>query len=224
MSDLIDTIRAVVRDEMGRKRHPELGTVTGVHPSDGGDDPNHQVTVKLRGSGVELQRVAVAVDRLGAAVLPREGELVLVAFVDGDLNAPVVVGSLYDDQIQPPEAGPLEIVYQPPDDEDSAVRRLHIELPGGSLITLEDETLTVDWGGSSIVVARGGDVTISAGGNIKLSAEGDVEIEAKGNVKASAQASLEMKGTASATLEGAGTAKVKGPSLTLAGNTQFSPS
>lgn len=223
MSDLIDTIRAVVRDELRRHRHSELGTVTAVHAGNGSED-RHQVNVKLRDSGVELQRVAVSVNRLGCAALPREGELVLLSFVGGDVNAPVVVGSLYDDVIEPPEAGPLEVVYQPPDDEDSAVRRLHVELPGGSLITLEDERLTVDWGGSSIVVARGGDVTIQAGGNIKLSAEGDVEIEAKGNVKASALANLELKGSASAKLEGQGSTTVKGPVLSLAGTTQFSPS
>lgn len=223
MSELVDTIRAIVRDEVARARLPELGSVTLVHArEDDGSKNNHQVDVRLRDSGVELKRVGVAVDRIGVSALPAEGDLVVVAFMGGALNAPVVIGSLYDDQAHPPVAGPEEVVYQPPDDSASGVRRLHVELPNGSLVTLDEDTLTIDWGGTSIVLANGGDVTIEAGGNIKLSASGNVEIEAKGDVKASAQGNLEMTGVSS-TVEGQAEAKVKGAQVSLAGNTQFSP-
>jgi uncharacterized protein involved in type VI secretion and phage assembly len=223
VSGLVDTIRAIVRDELAGLRLLELGTVTRVHArEDDGSKNNHQVDVRLRTSGVELNRAAVAVDRLGVAALPAEGDLVVVAFVAGDLNAPVVVGCVYDDQAHPPVGGPEEVVYQPPEESGSGVRRLHLELPNGSLITLEEDTLTVDWGGTSIVMANGGDVTIQAGGNIKLAAEGNIEIDAKGDVKATAQANLEMQGI-SAKVEGQAEAKVKGAQVSLAGNTQFSP-
>ena len=223
MSGLVDTIRAIVRDEMAHARLAELGTVTRVHArEEDGSKNNHQVDVRLRASGVELNRAAVVVGRLGISALPAEGDLVLVSFLDGDLNAPVVIGCVYDDQAHPPVGGPEEVVYQPPEDSASGIRRLHIELPNGSLITLDEDELTVDWGGTSVVLANGGDVTIQAGGNIKLAAEGNIEIEAKGNVKATAQGNLEMAGMTTK-VEGQSEAKVKGAQVSLAGNTQFSP-
>src|SRR6185295_9557827 len=85
MSNLIPTLRAIVREELTRYRMPELGVVSGVFAkeSDSGDG-NHQVSVTLRGSGVELQRAPVTVDRAGWSSLPREGDLVVVSFLDGD--------------------------------------------------------------------------------------------------------------------------------------------
>ena len=40
----------------------------------------------------------------------------IVAFVGGDLNGPVVLGFLYDDQRHPPKADADEVVYEVPDD------------------------------------------------------------------------------------------------------------
>jgi phage baseplate assembly protein gpV len=223
VSDLIGTLRAIVRDELARTRAPELGTVTRVLPRDAdGSKNNHQVDLRLRGSGVELQHVPVAVGRLGLSALPREGDLMLVVFVGGDLNAPVVLGSLYDDQAHPPVAQPVEVVYQPPDEADSSMRRLHVELPNGTTVTLGDETLEVVLGSTSVVVARDGDVVIEAQGKIRLAAQGDMELEASGDLMIAAQGQLTLQGLTS-TLEAQGAAKVKGAKIALAGLTDFSP-
>ena len=163
MSDLIATLRAIVRDELQRSRAPELGTVSQVYPRTGsGSKDNHQVNVKLRSSGLELQRVPVLVGRLGLSALPNQDDLVLVEFVDGDLNAPIVVGCLYDDQAHPPVAQLHDVVYQPPDDQDSSVRRLHIELQSGSTITLDDDKLVLKLGDTTITVNHDGDVVIES--------------------------------------------------------------
>ena len=60
-----------------------------------------------------------------------------------------------------------------------------------------------------------GDLKMSADGNLELKASGDLKMEATGNAS--------LKGAA-ATVEGQGEAKLKAPSVSLAGNTQFSPS
>src|SRR5262245_45927 len=97
MSDLIPTLRAIIRDELTRYRWPELGVVSSVFPkADDGSDGNHEVNVTLRGSGLELQRAPVTVGRAGWSALPRQGDTVVVAFLDGDLNSPVVLGTVYD--------------------------------------------------------------------------------------------------------------------------------
>ena len=223
MTDLVGTIRAIVRDELLRRRGPELGTVTQLNPKTGDDDDgNHQVNVQLR-SGLELQRVPVVVPRLGLSALPNVGDLVIVGFIGHDLNAPIALGCLYDEQSHPPVAQEHEVVYQPPDPEDSSVRRLHLEMPSGSTVTLGDDKLTLTFGDTSVVVNKDGDVTISAKGKVSISSQGDIEIDAQGDLKLSATGDVSIKGS-SATVEGQSAATVKSPSLTLAGNTQFSPS
>src|SRR5262249_24091629 len=140
MSDLIGTLRAIVRDELARVRSVEIGTVTSVYPRDSdGSKNNHQVNLRLLQSGVELQRVPVATSRIGLSALPNEGDLIVVAFANGDQNAAVALGCLYDEQSHPPVAQLHEVVYQPPDQQDSGVRRVHIELQGGSTLTLGDD-------------------------------------------------------------------------------------
>jgi len=224
MSDLILTLRAIIRDELTRHRWPELGVVSSVFAKeDDSGDGNHQVNVTLRGSGLEIQRVSVAVDRAGWSALPRAGDTVVVAFLEGDLNAPVVLGTVYDNTLRPPKAAPLDVVYQPPDAEDSSIRRLYVELPGGSSITYGDDKLSITSGGTEVVIEKDGDVSIKSKGNIKIESEGDISLEAGGSVTVKAQQSASIKG-ADATLEGQSASTVKGASVKLAGNTSFSPS
>ena len=225
MTELIDTLRAIVRDELARSRAPELGQVTALHARDAdGSDANHQVHVRLLATGLELQFVPVAVARLGLSVLPQVGDTVLVVFVQGDLNAPVVVGSLYDAAIQPPVAKAAEWVYEPADaGGDASLRRLHIVLGDDVQLTLDDENLTVKLSGTSITVAKDGDITLTSAAKLVIKSKGDMSLEAGGKLDLKAQGNVTISGVA-ATLEGQASAKVKGPAITLAGNTQFSPS
>jgi len=224
VSELIATLRALVRAEIARVRAPALGAVTRTYPKTGDDGKdNHQVDVKLIDSGVELPRVPVAVPRLGLSALPNVDDLVLIVFVNGDLNAPIAVGSVYDDTVHPPVAKDGEVVYMPPEDEDASVRRLHIELKNGGKLTLDDDKLTVELGDTALVINKDGDVTIKAKGKVRLESESDLELVAGGALKLEATSDLTAKGS-TATVEGQSSAKIKGASLTLAGNTQFSAS
>jgi uncharacterized protein involved in type VI secretion and phage assembly len=223
VSQLVPMLRAIVREELTRYRMPELGVVSSSFPKlDDSGDGNHQVNVTLRGSGVELQRAPVAVGRAGWSALPRRGDLVVVAFVDGDLNAPVVLGTVYDNTLRPPKAEALEVVYQPPDDEDTALRRVHIELPGGSSITYGDDKLTVTSGGTEVVVQKDGDVSIKSAANVTIESQGDINLEATGNVSIKAQQKVTVQGL-QATLEGQAAATVKGASIGINGMTSFNP-
>jgi phage baseplate assembly protein gpV len=224
MSDMMAVLRAIVRDELARRSGPQLGVVTSVFPHDSGSsDGNHQVNVKLRETGVELQRVPVAVGRLGLSMLPKVDELVIVVFVNDDLNAPIVVGSVYDESVQPPVGKAEELVYMPTDPDDSSIRRLHVELGNGSLITFDDEKLTVQLGGTEVVIKKDGDVSVKGAGKLEVKTDADMKFEASGNLEIKAQGDLKISGV-SVTVEGQGAAKLKAPAVTLAGNTQFSPS
>jgi uncharacterized protein involved in type VI secretion and phage assembly len=229
VSTLIDTLREIVRQEMDARRQPELGLVLEVFPGDGGEG-NHQADVRLRQSGLTLRRVPVAVARPGVSLLPRVGDPAIVVFLGGDLAQPVVIGSIYSSDEQPPEAGPLEAVYLPSDAEESGVRRVHLQTPSGGTVTLDDETLSVVLGGTEMVIAQDGDVTIRAAGSISLAADGDVSIEAGGSVsvtarqdvKIEAQANFQAKATAAASLESSASGKLKAANLTIAGLVNFS--
>ncbi len=218
-------LRAVVRDELSRVRTPELGVVTRAYPrEDDSNDGNHQVNLKLCASGVELQRVPITVSRAGWSTLPNVGDLLLVTFLGGDLNAPVALGSLYSDQAQPPVAKAHEIVYLAPDADDSSLRRMHFELANGNTFTIKDETLEIVMGGTTVTVHKDGDIEIKSAGKVSLESDGDFSIKSGGNVNIEAGTNLSLKGSSAATLEGTGQAQVKGAQVTLAGITQFSPS
>ena len=224
MTSLVPTLRALIREELTRYRMPELGVVSSVFSkADDSNDGNHQVNVTLRGSGLDLQRVGVAVDRAGWSSLPRMGDVVVIAFLDGDLNSPIVLGSVYDNTVRPPKAAALDVVYQPPDDEDSSVRRFHVELPGGCSITYTDEKLSVTSGSTEVVVEKDGDVSVKSAGNLKLESQGDISLEASGNLTLKAQQSVSVKGM-SATLEGQSSTTVKGASISINGLTSLNPS
>jgi uncharacterized protein involved in type VI secretion and phage assembly len=224
MSDLIQTLRAIVRDELARIRNCEIGSVTTVYSRDGdSSNNNHEVNLRLLQSGIELQRVPVASPRIGLSALPNEGDLMLVAFANGDLNAPIALGCLYHDQSHPPVAQDREVVYQPPDPSDSGVRRLHIELPSGATVTLDDDKLDIAMGDTSLVVNRDGDVVIKSKGKLTLSAESDIEIEANGDLKLSAQNKVTVQGS-TVSVQGQGQAELKGATVSIGGTTQFSPS
>jgi uncharacterized protein involved in type VI secretion and phage assembly len=231
VSDIVDTLRQIVRQELGGHRAPELGLVLEVFPGDGGEG-NHQADIRLRESGLTLRRVPVAVARPGVSLLPRVGDPVVVVFLGGDVAQPVVVGSIYSAQEQPPEAGPLEAAYVPSDAEESGVRRVHLETPSGGTVTLDDETLTVTLGGTSMTLKQDGDVEIAAAGSITLKADGDITLEAGGklsgtagqDVSFEAQVGFSAKGTASASVAADGTGELKAASITIAGLTNFSAS
>jgi len=224
MSDLIPTLRAIIREELTRHRLPELGVVTTVFAKeDDSGDGNHQASVTLRGSGVELQRVPVAVDRAGWSSMPRKSDLVVVAFLEGDINAPVIVGTVYNSSLRPPKAAPLDVVYQPPDEEDSAIRRFHLELPGGGTLTIFDDKLTIVSGGTEITVEKDGDVAVKSAGNVKIESEGDITMEAGGKISIKAQQDVTVEGMSS-TVKGQSSATLKGASISLAGMTSFSAS
>lgn len=220
MSELIDTLRAIVRDELARMRAPELALVLETYANDA-DGNNHQVDVRLRGSGVELQRVPVTVQRYGMSMLPRIGDLVLVVFVGGELNAPMVIGSVYDEAHQPPEATAGEVVYQVPD--EGGERHLHLEMPSGVTYTVDDGALKIVAGGTEIQLQQDGDVTIHAAGNIELTTDGDMTLRSYGNLLLEAAMDVEIKGLNIKT-QGSAQTEIKSPILKLAGLAQFSPS
>ncbi len=215
MSSIIPALQTIIRDQIRQKQEVQLGIVTQVFTNEGGaGDDNIAVNLRLQGSACELQKIPVMISRLGLSHAPRVDDLAVLAFISGDVNRAVVLGFLYDEQNRAPDAGPAEIVYQVPDDADDAIRRFHLALPSGNSLTLLDGKLEVAMGSTTITVEADGAIAIKAGGDISLNASGALNLEAGGDVN--------IKGK-NVNIEGQAGATVKGPTLKLAGMTDFSP-
>jgi phage baseplate assembly protein gpV len=219
MSQLVDILRQIVRDELANHRVAELAVVTAVHPG-GGDAGNHQVSVRLLTSGAELPHVPVAVPRIGFSMLPRVEDQVVVVFIDGDRNRPVAVGSVYDAARNPPPADAFDTAFVPPDDPDDAVKRFHIATPGGGSVTVGDQGTTIEAGGTRVEVQQDGDIVIEAAGSITIRAAAGLEVSSDGALTLEAATDLTLKGLTVA-VEGQTETSVKGTLLTLAGTTSF---
>jgi phage baseplate assembly protein gpV len=203
--DLFATVQAIVRQEVDRLRGAELAVVREQHPhAADGDGDNYACTVALRDSGLVLARVPVATGRIGSAGLPAVGDLVLVQFLRGDVNAPVITGSFYNDEDRPPVNGDGRAVLHLPlgaADADAVRgelasgerRELTFALGEGLTARLADDDpvleLSVDGGKATLAVARDGTVTFDSGGELVLSAEkvrvegSEIAVEATGTLK-----------------------------------------
>lgn len=103
MNELLDLVRRAVREELALRRGPQLAVVTALSAHESADDTNnYEVDVRLKHDGLELPKVPLAVPHIGVAAPPRVGDLVLVAFVDEDIQQPVVCGRFYHDQERAP--------------------------------------------------------------------------------------------------------------------------
>lgn len=238
--DLVHVLQAIVRAEVGRQRVAEVGVVTELFSHESGSDKNnYECNVKLRDSGLELHRVPIATGRIGLAAIPNVDDVVLVQFVRGSLHGAVVAGRLYNDVDRPPEAKPKELVYVSPDEEESGLRRAYLEFPKGNTLLLEDDQLVIESGDTKVTVKNSGDIeiagnanlTISTKGDVKVKGDGAISIEAGGSLSLKAQSdvtieglSVKVKAQTSAQIEGGASTTVKGPMISVAGTTSFSPS
>ena len=113
MSRFIEIIRRVVQQELVRKRSNLLGVVTAIFPHESEDDEhNYEVNVRLKHEDLELSKVPLAVGYMGIAALPQIGDLVLVQFVNGDLNQPVITGRFYHADERPPLHKENEVLFE----------------------------------------------------------------------------------------------------------------
>lgn len=163
-SDAISLIQAVIRDQLRAFKTAELGVVTTVYSHESASDHNnYECDVQLRDSGLELKRVPVSTQRVGAVAIPNPNDLVLLQYLNGDIHSAVIAGRLYNDSDRPPEAKAGELVYISPDDPSSGVRRLYLEFPNGNKLLIDDDKLALEMGASKITVNHDGAIEVNSG-------------------------------------------------------------
>jgi len=206
---LLETIRQVVRQEMQRSQTATLAVVQEQHIDDG----EYACTVQLRDSEIVLKRVPIATARMGLASIPAVNHLVLVQFIGGDINRPVIIGSLYNDEDVPPANSDGQWICQLPlgaDDGEGVKLTANSEgtpslevLIGSALQLLlqdDDPVVTIDVGDGSATL------TIDSDGALAIKGGRDINLEAGTD--------LILKGT-NVQIEGSGEVTVKGSVINL---------
>ena len=207
---LFETIRRIVQEELRQIRTAELAIVQEQHPhASDSDTDNYACTVQLRNSGIVLQQVPVATQRIGSVSIPALGELVLVQFVGGDINAPIITGRLYNDEDRPPVNDDSQAILHLPlgaGDSDAvhielhsgATRELAIRLGDGISLNIRDDDpvmeLSINGGSATLKLDRDGAVTLESQGDISVKG-GNVSIEGN-EITIKAQGQLTLKGQA----------------------------
>ena len=228
--DVVSLIKAVIRDQLQGFRTADLGVVTQVYSHESGSDKNnYECDVRLRDSGLELKRVPVCTNRIGSVAICNQDDLVLIQFLHGDIHSAVITGRLYNDVDRPPEAKPKEFIYVSPDETESDVRRIYLELPNGNTLLLDDDKLVVEMGKTKLTMNNNGDIALNSEAKLTIDTKGDTAVKVNGNLELNATgdvliegANVSLKGKANTTLEGGASTTVKGANVKIAGMTNFS--
>lgn len=218
MVNIIETIKKVSEIEVKKLHIVELGIVTSVFPhSSDSDRDNYECNVKLKNRELELRKVPVATPHIGLVNIPSIGDLVLITFVKGNINSPIIIGRLYTDENRPVTSKMEEVVYKPSYSRQSGLRRIHFEFPGGIIFSITDDEINAKAGKSSIKMNKDGEIIIESNANISVKSKGDTKIDSTGNLSLSApkielegKQEISIKAGANASFESQGPMKIKG--------------
>ena len=180
MSGMVEVIQSIVEAEIRKVHLTELGMVTSIFSHAGeSDKENYECNIQLKNRDLELRKVPVATQIIGLSNIPKVGDMVVITYVNGNINAPIIIGRLYTDEDRPPVSSGEEVVYVPPYSKNSDLRRFAMELPSGVKITINDDLVGISAGGTTLRINRGGNVEVQSAKEVKIVAKEDMSILAK---------------------------------------------
>ena len=190
----IEIIKKIAEDEAKKLHILELGIVTSIFPhANTSDQDNYECNVKLKNRDLELRKVPIMTQHIGLTNIPNIGDLVLLAFINGDINAPILIGRVYNDDDRPPVNNAGEIIFESPDPKKKGLRRLYMKFPNGIILAITDDELKVEAGKSIITINTDGDITIESNAKLNITAKNDISISGQ-NITLQAQTNLDIKG------------------------------
>lgn len=187
-------------------RNATLGHVVKVYEhTDPNDNSNHEASVIIRDGEKEPRRIPILSNHTGEAIVPQQGDFVLIEFLEGKTDTPVITDVIQNDENRAPlaraghwrhEFGPdrdqsLYIEAEPADHSDGNPEIIRIaRKPDG----LSDPSTSIeldDSGSTPVVRVQGecdvelditGDSNLTIGGNVDLTVDGTVNLTGKGDV------------------------------------------
>jgi uncharacterized protein involved in type VI secretion and phage assembly len=172
---------------------------------DDNEDPEQEGRVRVRFPWLDDATVSewcrvvqpYAGDGFGAVFIPEVGSEVLVAFVHGDMNEPVVIGGLYNGKDKPPahRQGTEQDVkmirtkagHAVRLDDSAQARAIELRTAGGHAVVLDDQgkkiTITSTGGHTLVLDDQGNKLELAAaGGAGKLTIEASGKITLQGTI------------------------------------------
>ena len=213
---LIDMLKDVGTGTAGGKIE---GVLVGIVTNNNDPDSLGRVRVSIQGRESKDEsywaRVATLMagkDR-GSFFLPEVGDEVLIAFAQGNIEHPYIIGALWNGVDKPPETNSdvknnirkirsrsgHEILFN--DDSEGKQEKIVIQTKGGHIITLDDssrkERIEIkDKTGSNSITIDSNQNAITISSNMKLSLKSQIiEIEAQGMMTIKSNATLTIQGT-----------------------------
>lgn len=194
-------------------------------------DPNGEGRIKVKYPWRDVEDESdwvrmitfMAGDQMGGYFLPEVGDEVLVAFENGDIDHPIVLGALWSGRMKPPESN-----------NDGKNNLRLIKSRSGHKVILNDEDgketieiidksgknkIVIDTAANKITVQTDKDIELKAPqGKISLDAQ-ELELKSSANTKIQAGANMEIKASANNKVEGGANMDVKaGAILTVQGS------
>ena len=171
MSDLVSLLRVLIQEEMKQLKLGDIGVVTSIFSHKKDDKNNYECSVKLRETDLELRKVPMATPHIGMASTPNVGDLVMVYYLKGDPNLPIVTGRLYSDKENPPEHEDKAWIVESP-------------YAGGSQKKPEEKTsIAIDKEASIKLTAGKTSLVMYKDGKVELKVEKNETIEIKGKLQ-----------------------------------------
>ncbi|MFC5704139.1 phage baseplate assembly protein V [Cohnella faecalis] len=231
MSDLVALLRQLIRAELSRHTPSHIGIVEAVKDHAGPEDSvNYSCDVRLRESNVVLGEVPMASPLLGSVSPPAVGDLVLVHFVGGNPDFPIIGGRLYSDALRPPKyAQGQSVLSLPPAAADGAridmllqggtegSRSLSIKLPDKISVTISDQTISLATDSLKLTLdSDGKKASIETGAaSISADADGNVVVQGSSSVQIKTDGNLEIKSNGNLTLNAVGEVQIQGAAIKL---------
>ncbi|PCR92241.1 phage baseplate assembly protein V [Natrinema ejinorense] len=212
----------------------DLGRVKLRFPWRDADDESHWARIATEMAGAEY----------GTYFLPEIDDEVLVAFENGDIHKPFVIGSLWNGKQKPPRKNgdgnnDVREVRSRSDHviafDDADDGSITIRTTGGNEIVIDDSgssetirirddsndnSITLDSTGGTVAIDAKSEIELSAstisldGNSVKIAGKKGVTLKGKGPVTVDSKAKLSLSGSM-VTVDGTGMVKVKGSLITL---------
>ena len=145
-------------------------------------------------------------NNMGGYFLPEVNDEVLVAFENGDIDHPFILGALWSGKLKPPETNTNGKNDRRLIKSRSGHEIILDDAAGNEKIEIKDQSgrnlITIDSSKNTIEITSGQDINLKANGKISLDCA-QLELKARATATVEAGASLNLKATGNAVLKGA---------------------
>ncbi|MFQ1701625.1 phage baseplate assembly protein V [Loktanella agnita] len=238
MLDLVTLIRQVVQSELRGHMPSAFGVIDTVHQPDAAGMTQYACDVRLQGTEAIYEKVPLTTAYLGHVAPPVAGDVVVLNFIGGDPDQPVIAGLVFSETVTAPEIAAGEMLTRLPHDgaDDARIDTRHtagqngsrdwsVSLPSGPVLqmtdktisaTLDDMTMTLDAdAGEATLKTSGGTLTLTESGDITLKGDGALVIEAASDLTLKAGGNAVLEAGAATEITASSTMDIKGSVINL---------